>query len=156
MLALQMVTLFITGFVPGIELTLYALSSFYASVIIIETNIKAGILFYFASSLLAMLIIPNKSAVLPYIFFFGAYAIIKFFIEKIGKQIIEIPLKLLAFNICIGAGIILFKSAFLGNISLPEYSNMLLIPAAQLMFLLYDYIFTLLIAYYRRRFSKLR
>lgn len=156
MLALQMATLFIAGFVPGIELTIYALSSLYAAIIIIETNISGGIIFYFASALLALLIIPNKAAILPYIFFFGIYAIIKFLIEKIGKQLIEIPLKLVFFNTSIGAGIILFESMFLGNINLPEYSRILLILGGQVLFLLYDYLFTLLIAFYRKRFSRLR
>lgn len=156
MLALQMATLFLAGFVPGIELTLYALSSLYAAIIIIETNISGGLLFYIASVLLALLIIPNKAAILPYIFFFGIYAVIKLMIEKIGKQLIEIPLKLVFFNTSIGAGIILFKSMFLGNINLPEYSNLLLVLGGQLLFLLYDYLFTLLVAFYKKRFSRLR
>jgi len=156
MLALQMATLFLAGFVPGIELTLYALSSLYAAIIIIETNISAGLLFYIASVLPALLIIPNKAAILPYIFFFGIYAVIKLMIEKIGKQLIEIPLKLVFFNTSIGAGIILFKSMFLGNINLPEYSNLLLVLGGQLLFLLYDYLFTLLVAFYKKRFSRLR
>ncbi len=156
MLALQMATLFLAGFVPGIELTLYALSSLYAAIIIIETNISGGLLFYIASVLLALLIIPNKAAILPYIFFFGIYAVIKLLIEKIGKQLIEIPLKLVFFNTSIGAGIILFKSMFLGNINLPEYSNLLLVLGGQLLFLLYDYLFTLLVAFYKKRFSRLR
>ncbi|MGI6732994.1 MAG: hypothetical protein ACOX4J_02290 [Anaerovoracaceae bacterium] len=154
MLALLVVTLFLASFVPGIELTLYAISSFYTAVMILETNGKGGGIFYVASGMLALLLIPNKAAVLPYLFFFGLYGIVKFYIEKIRRRPVEIFLKLVFFNISIGSGILLFKSAFLGNIQLPEYSNILLALGAQLMFLLYDYIFTLLIAFYRNRFSQ--
>ncbi len=154
MLALLVATLFLAGFVPGFELTLYAISSLYTAVMILETNSKGGGLFYVASGILALLLVPNKAAILPYLFFFGLYGIVKFYIEKIKIQPVEICLKLLFFNISIGSGILLFKGMFLSNIQLPEYSNILLALGAQLLFLLYDYIFTLLIAFYIRRFSK--
>jgi uncharacterized membrane protein YedE/YeeE len=154
MLALSVVTLFLASFVPGFELTLYAVSSLYTAVMIMETRVKGGGLFYIASSILALLLVPNKAAVLPYLFFFGLYGIVKFYIEKIRKQPVEIILKLIFFNASIGSGILLFKAAFLGNIHLPEYSNILLVLGAQPLFLLYDYIFTLLIAFYKKRFSK--
>ncbi len=154
LLALSVATLFFASFVPGVELTIYAISSIYTAIMIIETNSKGGSIFYVASGILAMLLVPNKAAVLPYLFFFGLYGIAKYFIERIGKQTVEIGLKLLFFNISIGAGILLFKTMFLSNFDLPDYANTLLILGGQLLFLLYDYIFTLLIAYYKRRFSK--
>jgi hypothetical protein len=94
MLALSVVTLFLASFVPGFELTLYAVSSLYTAVMIMETRVKGGGLFYIASSILALLLVPNKAAVLPYLFFFGLYGIVKFYIEKIRKQPVEIILKL--------------------------------------------------------------
>ncbi len=154
LLALSVATLFLASYVPGIELTIYAISSIYTAIMIIETNSKGGGIFYVASCILALLSVPNKAAVLPYLFFFGIYGIAKYFIEKVGKQPVEICLKLLFFNISIGSGILLFKTMFLSNFDLPDYANTLLILGGQLLFLLYDYIFTLLIAYYKRRFSK--
>ena len=101
-----------------------------------------------------MHLVTNKAAVLPYLFLFGLNGKVKFYIEKIRKQPVEIILKLVFFNASIGSGILLFKAAFLGNVHLPEYSNILLGLGAQPLFLLYDYIFTLLIAFYKKRFSK--
>ena len=48
MLALSVVTLFLASFVPGFELTLYAVSSLYTAVMIMETRVKGGGLFYIA------------------------------------------------------------------------------------------------------------
>lgn len=154
LLALSVATLFFASFVPGVELTIYAVSSVYTAIMIIETNSKGGGIFYIASGILALLLIPNKAAVLPYLFFFGIYGIVKYYIEKIGKLPVETCLKLLFFNISIGSGILLFKTVFLDNFRLPDYANVLLILGGQLLFLLYDHIFTLLISYYKRRFSE--
>lgn len=154
LLALSTATLFLAGVIPGVELTLYAVSSVYTAIMILETNGKAGGLFYIASGLMALIILPNKAAVLPYLFFFGIYGVVKYYIEKIGKQPVEICLKLLYFNLSMGVGILLFRTLFLANFQLPDYGNYLLILGAQLVFLLYDYIFTLLIAFYKRRFPK--
>lgn len=98
LLALSVATLFFASFVPGVELTIYAVSSVYTAIMIIETNSKGGGIFYIASGILALLLIPNKAAVLPYLFFFGIYGIVKYYIEKIGKLPVEICLKLLFFQ----------------------------------------------------------
>ena len=44
-LALSIVTLFAATIVPGIELTLYALSSFYIAFVMIEISLSAGWIF---------------------------------------------------------------------------------------------------------------
>jgi hypothetical protein len=155
LLALSLVTIFLAGIAPGAELTLYALSSFYVALLILKTSVINGLIFYVASFLLALVLVPNKLAALPYDMFFGYYGIIKFYIEKLDKQLLEIILKLVCFNIIWGIGIYFFKGLILGNINLPEFSNIVLIVGAQLMFLLYDYIYTLVIAYYQKHLSRL-
>lgn len=154
MLALSIVTLFFAAFVPGVELTLFALASFYVAFIIMETDIKGGWVFYLASTLLSALLVPNKFAILPYAMFFGLYGIVKYYIEKIRKQSIEIPLKLLFFNIMCAAGILLFQEAFLGNIALPDVALPVLIIGAEIAFLFYDYLFTLGLGFYLKRKPK--
>ena len=72
-LALTVVSLFIASVVPGIELTFYALSSVFIGLMILETGIGGGLLVYAAAALLGFLLIPNKAAVVPFIFFFGIY-----------------------------------------------------------------------------------
>lgn len=147
-LGLSIVTLFLATIIPGVELTLYALSSFYVAFILVETGARNGILFYLASVVLATLIVPNKIGLLPYAMFFGIYAIIKYYIEKVRKRPLEIFFKLLFFNLSYGVGLLFFKELFLGSIHLPDLAFPLLILGAQVFFLFYDYLFTMIIGFY--------
>lgn len=148
LLALVVITLFLATVSPVNEMSLYALSSFFVSVVIIELGIKAGWAFYAASCLLS-LIIPNKVALIPYIVFFGLYGIVKFYIEKLSKLALEYILKLIFFNIFVAVTVLYL------NQLIPEgfqrYSMWALILAAELVFVIYDYAYTLFIQYYRHR-----
>lgn len=146
-----MVVLFIAGIIPGFELTVLALSGALVMIIVNEVNIKGGAAFYVAVTLLSFLIVPNKSILLMYAFVFGPYSVIKAVIEKyIHNKILEYILKLLAFNIMITLGFMLFKEAFFTGIGLPNYAWMLLLAGAEVMFILYDFILTFIIRFYER------
>ena len=152
-LALSLATLFGATTVPGIELTLYTLSSFYAAFIIVEISTSAAWLFYFASVLLTFVIIPNKGALIPYTIFFGLYGIVKYYIEnyKKIKQPVEIILKLLFCNLVFFLGFVFFGELFLGAIQVPDFALPIIIVGAQVFFLAYDYLFTLVIGFYVKR-----
>jgi hypothetical protein len=158
LLALSVVTLFGAAFVPGIELTLYALSSVYVAVIVIESGAGMGWLFYIASVLLSAILVPNKAGLIPYVIFFGVYAIIKYWIEKSKKlsQPVEIILKLLFANAMLALGYAVFGAAFTGAIQLPDAAWPVLLAGAQLFFLAYDYILTLVIGFWLKRRPKIQ
>ncbi|MBR0596375.1 hypothetical protein [Sinanaerobacter chloroacetimidivorans] len=149
-LALSIATLYAATFIPGIELTLYTISSFYVAFILIETGPGGGLLFYTASLLLSALLIPNKIGLIPYAMFFGLYGIVKYYIEYSKKlpMAAEILLKLLFFNISIGIGLVFFKELFLGAFQVPDLAFPILAAGAQIFFLFYDYLFTLAIGFY--------
>lgn len=151
-LALAMVFLFAGSVVPGVELTMFALSSLFVAVIVIESGTGAGIIFYIASVILGFVIIPNKLAMIPYAFFFGYYGIIKSVIEKnVRSTAAQLIIKAAFFALVLCIGLLGFKELLLGSITLPDYPVAILIIAGILMMLLYDYIYTLLTAFYLRR-----
>ncbi len=152
-LALNIIVLFLASYMPGVELTLYAISSFFVAFVIIESSVKGGLLFYASSLILAFVLVPNKAAVLLFGIFFGIYGIIKYTIEKTGKLpfLFEMTLKILFFNLSFGAGIYFFRELILGAIDLPEIGNILIILGAQIFFVGYDYIFTLVIGFYLKK-----
>lgn len=156
LLALSVVTLFGATFVPGVELTLYALTSAYVAVIVIEFNAAAAWLFYIASVLLSAILVPNKGGLIPYVIFFGVYAIVKYWIEKSKKlaQPVEIVLKLLFCNGMLALGYVVFGAMFTGAIQLPDAALPILLAGAQLFFLAYDYILTLVIGFWLKRRPK--
>lgn len=150
-LALTVIFMFAGSIVPGIELTLFAVSSLFIAVMIMESGIRAGILLYAAAVILGLLLIPNKLAMIPYVFFFGYYGILKFFIEKIHNAVIQIIIKVCFFAVILCIGLLGFKELLLGSVSLPDYPAAVLIVAGILMMLVYDYIYTLIINMYLKR-----
>lgn len=154
LLALQQATLFFASFIPGIEMTLYALSSVYVAILIVHTSPKQGMLFYTTSLILSLLILPNKAMIMPYAFFFGIYGLVKYWIERIRKPWVEVSLKLLFFNFSWIGAYLAFGPLFLGPIELPDLAIGVTLAGAQLFFLLYDAIFTLSIAFLVNRFPK--
>lgn len=156
LLALSIATVFGATFVPGIELTLYALSSVYVAIMIIEFTPNTGWLFYFASVMLTFILVPNKAGVIPYTVFFGIYAMIKYYIENFKKfsQPIEIILKLVFCNAMFFFGVYFFGKIFTGSLQIPDVALPIIIIGAQVFFLAYDYVLTLVIGFYMKRRPK--
>jgi hypothetical protein len=152
MAALLLITLFFAAYSPTGRFSLYALSSFYVSILVIEFGAKNGWAFYVATNILALFLIPDKVGLLPYTFFFGLYGLVKYYIEKLGKLVPEYILKLMFFNICLGAGFIFIKSMLLGDINL-RIPLWIVVLALEIVFIIYDYVYSLLVQYY---WSKLR
>ena len=91
-LALTLVFMFGASIVPGAEMTLYAVSSLFIAVMIIETGVKGGAALYAAAVLLGLLIVPNKIGILPYACVFGLYGIVKFYIEKVKNPVMQVQM----------------------------------------------------------------
>lgn len=152
--ALALVCLFLATVMPTNRIALYALSSFFISVAIVESGVKAGWLFYASTTLLALIIIPDKLGLVPYVIFFGFYGIVKYYIEKLDRIIPEYILKFIYFNICLGIAWFLIRQIFIAEITvkLPWY---LIIIALEVIFLIYDFVYTLFIAYYRDKLKRM-
>lgn len=150
-LALTVIFLFAGSIVPGIELTLFAVSSLFTAVMIMETGIGGGIMLYIAAVVLAFVLLPNKLALIPYTFFFGYYGILKFYLEKLHSASAQLVLKAAFFAAVLSVGLLGFKKLLLGSIHLPDYPVGLLIAGGIIMLLVYDYIYTLLINFYLKR-----
>lgn len=150
-LALTLIFIFAGSIVPGIELTLFAISSLFVAVMVIESGVSAGLILYAAAVILGIFIVPNKLAMIPYAFFFGYYGILKFFIEKISSGLSQIIIKAAFFAALLCVGLMGFKELMLGSIHLPDYPVWILILAGILIMLVYDYIYTLLINFYIKR-----
>lgn len=158
LLGLNMIVLFGATMLPGIELSLYALSSFITGILVMKASPKSGAVLYVATVILGGVLLPNKLALLPYVLFFGYYGIAKYFIEKmpcgklkdIHKQIVEIICKIVIFVVAFGSGILIFKEGFTSGLSLPDLPFLVIGIAAVPVFLAYDYVFTLVLVQIKR------
>lgn len=151
---MSVICLYFASFVPGIELTLYAVSSFFVTAMVVETGPRGGILLAVAVSILGFFLIPNKLGILPYIFFFGVYPVGKYFAEKPKKVAVQLLVKIAFYVIIFGTALFFFKELFFGNIRLPGYPVGVLLAGGGVMFLLYDYILTLFVRFYHSRIKK--
>lgn len=155
LIALTIITLYAKTVIPTAKLSLYALSSFFVSIIVIESGIGMGWTFYVATSCISFFLIPDTIGLIPYFIFFGNYGIIKCYIERLDRLVIEYILKIIYFNLSMGLGYFLLNR-FANIESIPKNPMVLLIILGlQVVFIVYDYIYTLLIGYYRRRIKKL-
>ena len=105
------------------------------------------------ASILGLILIPNKVAIVPYVVLFGYYPILKFYIEKIKSGIMQVVCKTIYFAAVLSLGLLAFKSVIAQSINLPDYPVALLIVAGTLVMLLYDFVLTFLINWYIRRFK---
>ena len=153
-LALTVVSLFVASVIPGFELTFYALSSVFIGLMILETGIDRGLIVYVAAVFLGFVLIPNKAAVIPFIFFFGIYPVIKCLAEKPQQKAVRMIIKIVFFAAVFCIAYLLFKDLFFGNIDLPGWSFPVLLIAGVGAFILYDFIFTLILELYKKRVNK--
>ena len=150
-LALAVIFMFGASFVPGIDMTLFAIASLFTVIMIIETGVGGGLLLYAGACILGLILVPTKLALIPYIFFFGYYGVLKYFIEKSKSGVVQIALKLIFFAALMCLGLFGFREVLASSVNLPDFPVIVLIIGGMLILLLYDYILTFLINFYRRR-----
>jgi len=154
LIALTVIVLFLATTLPTSRLSLYALSSFFISIVIIEYGIKNGWFFYLASLILTFIVIPNKIGLIPFVIFFGIYGLVKFYIERLNRIAVEYVLKVIFFNMSLVIGIFFVKEFFLEsiNIRIPLWA---IIAVLEIVFVIYDYVYSLFIQYYKAKVRKI-
>jgi uncharacterized membrane protein len=153
LLALTVLVLYAESLAPAGRLSLFALSSFFVSIIIMETGLKAGWLFYIGTSLLSFFIVPDKLGLLPYFMFFGLYGLIKCYAEKTKNRTGEYLLKLIFFNLNLALAYFLASALFMAQVRI-KLSLWLVIPILETAFIVYDYVYSIFIQVYRDRIRK--
>jgi len=151
--ALSSAVLLLENISPTGKLGFYVLSSFLLSVVIMECGAVYGWISYIAVSAVSFLIVPEKTAVLPYVMFFGIYALVKSHIERLDKLIIEWILKFAFFNISL---YFLWNIAVYGIGLIPGrlfeiLSFAVIVIILQVLFFVFDWIFSLWTQYYIKK-----
>ncbi|NLM45072.1 MAG: hypothetical protein GX201_13865 [Clostridiales bacterium] len=145
--ALSLVILYLAFCLPSMKITMYFLASIVPGLMLVEMGVNQAWILYGATCLLAITLLGNPASAIPYIFIFGLYPIIKYYIEKIRRMDIEIFLKLLFLNGTTALIYFIWKNLFMVNIviNIPVIWGII---GIQPVFVFYDYIFTRVIFYY--------
>lgn len=143
LLGLNQLFIILSSVIESNTIILMAAAALTVGVVVVEFSGKTGIIFYIASCLLGFFLTFNKAEIITYICFFGVYSIIKHCIEtKIRNTYISYAMKIASFNISLLLMYFIVKLL----ISLPLQWWMIL--AAQILFIIYDYVFTIFINQY--------
>lgn len=151
LIALTVITLYLNLIIPINTFAILTISSCYVPIAIMRSNIKLGMFVYIASSVIGFLIIP-LNIMIPFILYFGSFGLVKFYIEKLKNMPLEIILKLVFSNIMLFIGYFIFTS-FVGPIP-SKFPLWILLIAAQIAFIIFDYALTLIITFYISKFHR--
>jgi len=151
--ALTLISLYVASVWPTGMPGLVAFSSLFGAAAVIEVGVAPGLYVYIASSALGMLLLPNKSAPLLYILFFGFYPVVKSLIERIGAAAARWALKILIFNASLAAMWLVFRELtfyFGGDL----FGLALLHLGGSAVFALFDYGYSKVVWLYINRVSR--
>ncbi len=151
--ALGVLSLYLSSYLPTNRLFMESIATCIIIISILVSGLKNGMLVYASTAVLALLICGVRLTTIAYILFFGTYGFIKYYIEKLDKILLEYLVKILFFNLCLLILFLIYK-LFLPTLLDMNKSIYLIIAAAQIFFLVYDYVLTLFISYFKRRYSK--
>ncbi len=164
--ALCLIFLAAVRFSPTADLALYSLTSLCIAAVVVEKGVRTATVSWLAASVLS-LVFPGFQTSLAFIGFFGFYPLAKAWIEgRKGLRILPAwGLKLLVFNALLAPGGLLvlgpLSGVFNGQVLLDAWSKqlwngappilLLVLLAAQAVFVVYDLALGLLISFYVRR-----
>lgn len=153
--ALALILVYLGSVAPSGNWGIVAAAGLLPAVAVISVGLKAGFLCWAATAILAFLLVPDKFCVLLFGALFGLYPMVKSLIEQLRKKPLEYVLKLVFFNAAFTVIYLVMSSAVAA--SLPEVlgsSVWMLYLAANVVFLMYDYGFSKLIALYIARVQR--
>lgn len=158
--ALSVVLMLMTGIVPiADELHCLHWRAVWTIAIVAETNVRYGFAVYCVVSVLAILLTPDREAILFYILFFGYYPTLYGLLMRIKRKPLRVLAKFGVFNLAMALEtalavwvlqIPLSEMEVFGKWSIPILAVML-----NVVFILYDYSMNGLIVLYIRRLHPL-
>ena len=152
LVALSVIILYLGCAIEVLDLTLSAIVSLLIVLIVIEMKHSYAWLAYIATSILSLILLPQKTPAIFYTCFMGFYPIIKSHVERFGSALVRWTIKLIAGNAALIAMFVLI-SYFVPD----EFDGGLLLVGTYILglaaFVMYDVALTKLITFY---FIKLR
>lgn len=149
LLGVHTILLILINIIPMNTLFIMGIASLIISIIIMEFGPKSGVIFYLASIILSFLVINNKAQWVLYNLTFGVYGLIKYIIEQDRSIYLEYILKIIFANMLLMITYFILR----GFIYIPI--NILTILAFQVVFMIYDSVYTKFIDYYETKIRKI-
>lgn len=157
--ALALFLMIIAGIIPIGTYAVPVIASLLYIVLIREVGYSWAIMAYAVTSIMSLILCADKETAINFILFFGYYPILKTLLEKIKPKILKIIVKLIIFNIAMIAVFYIAKFIFMipdsSYIVFGVYIPWAILAVGNVVFVIYDYALTGLIAKYDRNFSSI-
>ena len=143
------------------DLTTVFLASFLVVIAILELKSPWHFLLWTVTSLIALLILPNKFCAFEYAIFGGLYPILKYYFEKCRRTVSN-ALKIISFNVLFLVAVAVFIWFFgLEEIQLPIIGKVtpfayvaVMAVLGNIVFVIYDILLTRFILIYEYKYRK--
>jgi len=157
--ALSLVLMLLTLVIPFGTYAFPAFAGMLLVCVVIELGYSWAFVVYFVVSVLSLLFLSDKEAVLYYIAFLGVYPIVKGLIEKINLRFLQYIIKFIVFNTSMV--VTFYISIYV--LSVPEesfnlfgiYLPWVFLLIGNVAFVLYDYCVTKIVTIYLYKIHKL-
>ncbi len=150
--ALAVALVYLASLAPTGRWGIVALGGLLPAAAVISVGLKAGFLCWAGASILTFLLTPDKFCALLFAALFGLYPMVKSLAEGLKKRPAELLVKLAFFNASFTLIYLTMAEAVAGSLPAVLGSSLwALYPAANIVFALYDYGFSRLIAAYVAR-----
>ena len=156
MIALTVVLLYIASVIPSGRIATVAVAGLITAAAVIECGIPSGCACFACSALLALVLLPQKSAAILYAIFLGYYPILKSVFERQKNRYVEWILKIVLCNAALAAAYLLWRYGFLPDITFEAWQTALIFVLGSICFVVYDIGFSRLAYYYTTRIHKKR
>jgi len=152
--SMSLLFLYLASVLPTGRIAMYFLSSVFVMGLVVEEEIGLSVLMYIGVSLMSLLLLPNILRVLPYVLFFGHYGIGKYYIQtRIKDKVAAYIVKLIYYNMALGLIYLLAQKIILEDVLSTGIAFWLFVVLAEVAFVIYDYLFDKVTAFY---FNNLR
>ena len=152
--ALSMAVLWGSAIVPWGRIGLVAVAGLLPAAAIISAGLAAGGLCWAGTSVLALILLPDKGCGLLYLILFGLYPLVKWAAERLRRLPLELVGKLAFFNVVLTVLWFGLRGVLLWGLPQAAEMGRLLYPIGNVVFLAYDYGFSKLIAFYVARIDR--
>lgn len=152
--AVSLILLYGSAISPTGAIGLVALAGLPCAGVVIAGGTTAGLLCWATVSMLGLLLVPDKFCVLLYASMFGLYPVVKSVVESMRRNVLGVVCKLAFFNLSCTVVVWVTKAVALDGLPLERMPLALIYLAGNVVFLLYDFGFSRLIAAYLSRMRK--
>ena len=152
--AFSLLLVYIASVSPTGNWGIVAVAGLFPAAVVISASMRSGVLCWAGVSVMAFLLVPGKLCALMYAALFGLYPIIKALLERLKMRPLEIILKLVFFNVSFSVIYLTMRTAVLGSLPTVLSVVWLLYLVGNVVFLVYDYGMSKLIALYIARIDR--